>query len=207
MAETMWHTVLQSQIIHPDWTAQEHMDFLDEEGFDTSTINYPRVDDCSTPLDVVQHWLDVNPTLPTFQREVERMGHFMKVALRDVKVGDEIINPGNDSSHKVEDVQVTGGYVYVRATAWVREGYVGLEKVLRVVKPSDVRAGTYQLPVGTTVRVQPTYGNCAYLGVVVGAVMNGPAGSLVKSYLIIPDGADRALDQVDPYWVTIHKAP
>lgn len=204
MAETMWHTVLQSQIIHPDWSAQEHLDFLEEEGFDTTKI-YDPADKNTPPVEVIDGWLETNPTLPLFQREVERMGHFMKVELRSLEEGDRIISPGNDAEHKVYKVDISGQHVRVVATAWVREGYgLGKEKVLRVVKPSDVHSGLYALPTGTTVRVEPTDGRCPFLGVIMGAVYNGPAGSLVKSYLVLPDGA-KTVVACETHWVDIRK--
>lgn len=48
--------VLQSQAIHPDWTAQDHLDYIQNDEFiDLATVMH--TDD---PLALVAHWMQAN---------------------------------------------------------------------------------------------------------------------------------------------------
>ncbi|GIE93919.1 hypothetical protein [Paractinoplanes rishiriensis] len=47
---TMWQAVRQSWLIHPDWTVEDHLSWLDGEGYDTDTIE-------GDPAEVIGRWL------------------------------------------------------------------------------------------------------------------------------------------------------
>lgn len=46
----MWQAVRQSWLIHPDWTVADHLAWLDDEAYDTSTLT-------GDPAEVVGRWL------------------------------------------------------------------------------------------------------------------------------------------------------
>jgi hypothetical protein len=48
---TMWQTVRQNWLAHPDWTTADHLAWLDGEGYDTDLID-------GDPAEVISHWLD-----------------------------------------------------------------------------------------------------------------------------------------------------
>jgi hypothetical protein len=54
---TMWQTVLQSQAIHPDWDAETHLAYLDQEAYPVSTLGQAAG---RTPKEVVERWLREN---------------------------------------------------------------------------------------------------------------------------------------------------
>ena len=54
---TMWQTVLQSQAIHPDWAAEIHLAYLDQEGFPVGALGSWRDE---KPLETVERWLREN---------------------------------------------------------------------------------------------------------------------------------------------------
>ncbi|WP_236718643.1 hypothetical protein [Actinoplanes sp. TFC3] len=47
---TMWQTVRQSWLTHPDWTTADHLAWLDGEGYDTDLID-------GDPAEVISQWL------------------------------------------------------------------------------------------------------------------------------------------------------
>ncbi|WP_249714607.1 hypothetical protein [Rhizomonospora bruguierae] len=47
---TMWQAVRQSWLIHPDWTVSDHLDWLDDECYDTDEL-------AGDPAEVVGRWL------------------------------------------------------------------------------------------------------------------------------------------------------
>lgn len=66
---TMWQTVLQSQLIHPDWNAQDHLDYLHQEGYDWTRLVMSGL----SPSGLVSEWLKINPSLPIYQNELKRL--------------------------------------------------------------------------------------------------------------------------------------
>ena len=56
---TMWQTVLQSQLIHSGWTVEDHLAFLEQEGYDLNEMYFsPEVG--WTREEVVERWLREN---------------------------------------------------------------------------------------------------------------------------------------------------
>jgi len=47
---TLWQAVRQSWLVHPDWTAADHLAWLDDEAYDTATLS-------GDPAEVVGRWL------------------------------------------------------------------------------------------------------------------------------------------------------
>jgi hypothetical protein len=59
MRLTMWQVVLQSQLIHPDWSPEIHLAFLEQEGYDTQEMEFGPTTGW-TPAEIVERWLRQN---------------------------------------------------------------------------------------------------------------------------------------------------
>jgi len=68
---TMWETVLQSQSLHPDWDAQEHIAYLDMECHPVSVLGRRTGE---TPEQVVERWLRENADAGRPEAELRKAG-------------------------------------------------------------------------------------------------------------------------------------